>query len=193
MLQNRINSVRIKNYRSLKDVTVDFSDLTILIGLNGSGKSNVLDALAFVADALNYNLEYAVNERGGKRYLEYFTPERGHDIEFHFNLTIDGKDATYKLILGGIQDFSVRQEYFRVYGSHYEYETDADGVASYNTSVMNLEFPPDSKNLALNTVGSLDTNFRKLRDFLRQMRKNSFLFEIAGVRQNVKKIKNSRL
>ena len=39
--------------------------LTFLVGRNGSGKSNFLDALRFVADALNSSLEHAVRDRGG--------------------------------------------------------------------------------------------------------------------------------
>lgn len=41
----RIQTVHIKNFRTLKDVTVDFDSVTSLIGPNGSGKSSVLRAL----------------------------------------------------------------------------------------------------------------------------------------------------
>lgn len=41
----RIASVRIENYRCLKDVTVEFDDLTVMVGANGSGKSTALRAL----------------------------------------------------------------------------------------------------------------------------------------------------
>ena len=61
MLANRINRVRIKNYRSFADVDMTFEDLTVLVGPNGSGKSNVVDALRFVRDALTLGLENAIN------------------------------------------------------------------------------------------------------------------------------------
>ncbi|MHB8963741.1 MAG: ATP-dependent nuclease, partial [Saccharofermentanales bacterium] len=41
----KIRSVGIKNFRSLKDVTIVFDSVTTLIGPNGAGKSNVLRAL----------------------------------------------------------------------------------------------------------------------------------------------------
>jgi len=41
----KIKSVRIQNFRSLKDQTIDFDNYTCLVGANGSGKSNVLHAL----------------------------------------------------------------------------------------------------------------------------------------------------
>lgn len=41
----KIKSIRIRNFRSIHDATVDFGDYTCLVGPNGSGKSNVLHAL----------------------------------------------------------------------------------------------------------------------------------------------------
>ena len=41
----KISSVRIKNFRALKDVTISFDTVTTLIGPNGTGKSTVLRAL----------------------------------------------------------------------------------------------------------------------------------------------------
>lgn len=41
----RIKAVRIKNFRALKDVTIEFDKVTTFIGPNGCGKSTVLRAL----------------------------------------------------------------------------------------------------------------------------------------------------
>lgn len=41
----RLKTVRIKNFRALRDVTVDFGKVTTFIGPNGCGKSTVLRAL----------------------------------------------------------------------------------------------------------------------------------------------------
>lgn len=41
----KIQSVRIKNFRTLKDVTIPFESVTTFIGPNGTGKSTVLRAL----------------------------------------------------------------------------------------------------------------------------------------------------
>jgi predicted ATPase len=60
-----IRRVRLKNYRSIESCDVGLSPLTVLVGPNGSGKSNFLDALAFIARALDTNLGTAVEERGG--------------------------------------------------------------------------------------------------------------------------------
>lgn len=41
----KIRSIIIKNFRSIADVEVDAKDLTIIVGDNDSGKSNILRAL----------------------------------------------------------------------------------------------------------------------------------------------------
>ncbi len=46
-----------KGFRSLKSVEVELSPLTVLVGPNSSGKSNLLDILGFVADAVWYDFQ----------------------------------------------------------------------------------------------------------------------------------------
>lgn len=43
-----IERLRLQNWKSFKDATLHIDPLTMLIGMNASGKSNVLDALAFL-------------------------------------------------------------------------------------------------------------------------------------------------
>ena len=60
-----IRRVVLKNYKSIAACDVRLQPLTFLVGRNGSGKSNFLDALRFVADALNLSLDHALRTRGG--------------------------------------------------------------------------------------------------------------------------------
>ena len=47
-----LKRVCIRNYKSIGACSVELGALTILVGRNGSGKSNFLDALRLVADGL---------------------------------------------------------------------------------------------------------------------------------------------
>ena len=40
-----INEIKIKNFKSLKDIDLSLSNLNILAGLNGSGKSSFIQSL----------------------------------------------------------------------------------------------------------------------------------------------------
>jgi putative ATP-dependent endonuclease of OLD family len=46
----KIEEIKIKNYRSLHDVTIRPRDILALVGKNNTGKSNILKALKFFFD-----------------------------------------------------------------------------------------------------------------------------------------------
>jgi predicted ATPase len=48
-----IQQIRIRNFRSLVDVTVDLDPLTVLIGRSGTGKSNFVQAIRLLRNSLN--------------------------------------------------------------------------------------------------------------------------------------------
>ncbi len=47
----KLNRVEIKNFRSVKNTTISFEPACrVLVGINESGKSNILNALAFLGE-----------------------------------------------------------------------------------------------------------------------------------------------
>src|SRR5438046_431895 len=60
-----LRRVRIRGYKSIAFCDVALEPLTILVGRNGAGKSNFLDALAFLRDVMALGVTEAVNRRGG--------------------------------------------------------------------------------------------------------------------------------
>ena len=45
---SKLNKVRIRGYRSIKDATLDLRPLNVLIGANGAGKSNLVSFFKLV-------------------------------------------------------------------------------------------------------------------------------------------------
>lgn len=60
-----VHRVRLKHYKSITSCDVSLGTLTFLVGANGAGKSNFLDALRLVSDSLRTSLDHALRERGG--------------------------------------------------------------------------------------------------------------------------------
>ncbi len=60
----RLKSIRIQNYRSLADVSLDLGPVNVLFGPSGAGKSSLLDALGFVRDCVFRGVEAPSAERG---------------------------------------------------------------------------------------------------------------------------------
>ena len=59
-----ITKVTLRNYKSIASCEVQLRPLMFLVGPNAAGKSNFLDSLRFVADALNSSLDHAIRDRG---------------------------------------------------------------------------------------------------------------------------------
>ena len=61
-----VREVSIENYKSIRKLTFELGRVNVLIGANGSGKSNILEAIAFGIAGARYKLdnEYLV-PRGG--------------------------------------------------------------------------------------------------------------------------------
>src|SRR5437899_1473592 len=62
-----LRRVRIRGYKSIAFCDVELKPLTILVGRNASGKSNFIDALAFLRDVMKVGVVDAVKirPRGG--------------------------------------------------------------------------------------------------------------------------------
>ena len=52
-----IRNVRVENYKSISTLALDLGRITVLIGANGSGKSNILEAIALASAAAQNKLD----------------------------------------------------------------------------------------------------------------------------------------
>ncbi len=108
-----INRVVLRNYKSIGNCDVRLGQITYLVGENGSGKSNFLDALHLVRDALSGSLDNALNERGG--LSEVRRRSSGHPN--HFGIRIEfllknGLNGHYAFNVGALkgQGYEVQAE-----------------------------------------------------------------------------------
>ena len=79
-----IERVSLKNYKSIVECSVALRPLTVIVGRNGSGKSNFIDSLHFVSDALASSLEFAIRTRGGIRAVAHKTGRGVLSLEIVF-------------------------------------------------------------------------------------------------------------
>lgn len=100
-----LHRVVLRNYKSIGYCDVRLGPLTYLVGVNGSGKSNFLDALHLVRDALNGSLDNAIAERGGLDAVR--RRSSGHPnhfgIRLEFRLT-DGRHGHFAFNVGAMKN-----------------------------------------------------------------------------------------
>ena len=83
-----VQQLRLRNFRSFKDATIELRPLNILVGANASGKTNLVQAFRFLRDLARSGLEDAVALQGG---AEYLIPLNSREREVTIELTIAPK------------------------------------------------------------------------------------------------------
>ena len=119
----RITRIRTKNYRSIRELDLELGPLTVLVGPNASGKSNVLDVLRFIRDAVSRGLGYAISQRYGMWVIQHLSD---CDVEIGFTATIRDLTLDYNFVL--TNDPNGNGLVKREYGS-YQLATDSERIA----------------------------------------------------------------
>ncbi|HEX2132910.1 MAG TPA: AAA family ATPase, partial [Actinophytocola sp.] len=73
-----LRTLAVENYRSLRDLTLPLSRLTVVTGANGSGKSSLYRALRLLADAARNGAVAALAREGGLQSTLWAGPESGN-------------------------------------------------------------------------------------------------------------------
>lgn len=107
----KIEGFKIKNFRSLKDITLGrlwnqqksepLTPMTAVIGKNGVGKSTLFDAFGFLADALKSGVEEACDSRGRGGFQRIRAQGQKGPIEFEVYYKEDGnaRPITYEIAI----------------------------------------------------------------------------------------------
>ena len=85
-MAQRLNKIHIEGYKSIKHLDIELRDLNVLIGANGSGKSNFIGIFRFLRHLVEQRLQITVREAGGAERLLHYgsreTPEMMINLEF---------------------------------------------------------------------------------------------------------------
>ena len=84
-----ISKIRIANFRSFADLTVELNDFNLLVGANASGKSNFVQAFQFLRDIAAQGLEDAISLQGGVEYLRNVKIGDTQPLIFHVAVEAD--------------------------------------------------------------------------------------------------------
>ena len=114
-----LRRVRIRGYKSIAFCDVTLEPLTILVGRNASGKSNFLDALAFLGNLMDMRAPEAVNERNGWRSIHCrngSTPfiEMGISATYSSNKLTWDAEYSFALEINAQDQIRVQQEHLKL-------------------------------------------------------------------------------
>lgn len=99
-MSDGLREVHIEGFGSLADVRLQPGRLTVLIGANGSGKSNVLRALRMLSLMRTGSLQRFVAEAGGASALLHYGPKRTQALSVTLHFSEAEHRNTYMARLG---------------------------------------------------------------------------------------------
>jgi predicted ATPase len=114
----QITRIHAENFRSIQRLELELSPLTVLVGPNASGKSNIVDVLRFFTDNLKTNLDAALaarNSFSAIRRSSSTNTGRPFDVEFGVTARGKGFEVEYSFAIASRQggQFAVKHEYGR--------------------------------------------------------------------------------
>ena len=84
-----LTEITIEGFKSIRKQTVSLGALNLLIGANGSGKSNFISAFRFLHYAIGGNLQTYVGQRGGPENIFHFGIKRTKEMRFEIKFKGD--------------------------------------------------------------------------------------------------------
>ena len=164
-----IRKVAISNYRSLgKDVVVEPGALSVFIGPNASGKSNVLRALTFMRNAVIDGLPAAVTTEKGIDAVRRRSSGRPFDVHMRVELGLESGPASYEFIITGdrLEEYRVKSEAAMVQHAGKVYRFERNGNEWSGPDGLGPRM--DEQSLAMTALGGT-RQFKPLADFLAGM------------------------
>jgi len=113
----RLERLMLTRFRSIRSATLELENPTFLVGQNGSGKSNLVDAIAFLAEATASPLQAVFDRRGGISAVRHRSSARSRPPHMAIGVVLSDLNsnvvsARYAFEVGALKDygFEVRRE-----------------------------------------------------------------------------------
>src|SRR5882724_5346141 len=113
-----LTRVKIRNYKSIAACDVELAQLTVLVGRNGAGKSNFLDALRFLVEGLETSIEFALRSRGGIEAVRRHSTGHPHNFGIQLEFLIGPHERArygFEIAARRPRGFVVRRETLQVW------------------------------------------------------------------------------
>ena len=109
-----IDNLRIRNYKSIVDLSIDLGRFNVIIGTNGCGKSNILEAITLASAASQNKLDAeSLNNRSIRETEPLFMMNAFDDTENNLNesvISIDINSEEYEKGTSAIIEYSSAEE-----------------------------------------------------------------------------------
>ena len=152
-----VQRLLLKGFRSIPAACIEFDNPTILVGRNGSGKSNVVSAFSFLADAMRLPLQTAFDRIGGVTVARNLSAGRGRPPNLAMRIELGGSrrgSYAFEITARDAGGFTVVREQGVSFRKKERIWFDRNGK-SFDSNVSGLNPPIDAASLVLPIIGGV--------------------------------------
>lgn len=86
-----IEHIHVRNFKSIKEATLNLEPLTVIVGANAAGKSNIINVFRFISNIITVGIDNAIALQGGIPYLTNACLKKGTPIEISFTVNLSSE------------------------------------------------------------------------------------------------------
>ena len=87
-----LKKLEVSNFRSIEHAEINFTPLSLIVGANAAGKSNLINVFRFIKDIITEGIDNAIALQGGTAYLSNVRVPKDRPIKIRF--VLDSFDET---------------------------------------------------------------------------------------------------
>ena len=108
-----IEHIHVRNFKSIKEATLNLEPLTVIVGANAAGKSNIINVFRFISNIITVGIDNAIALQGGIPYLTNACLKKGTPIEISFTVNLSSE--------GWVRHSDIKHIGFEIERIHYHF------------------------------------------------------------------------
>lgn len=185
-----ILNITVGGFRNIRNVKLDFDSITALVGLNGYGKSNLMDAIDFGFDFIHFPSNTRNVMMSSKRGIPILKSNAGQDYSFDIEVKTLSKGLRYFINYGYAFSWQtdnapakITREYLKIkkdeknqkYNSYIVRDNQRAQYRSAETGRCNKSIKIDDSSLVISKLLSFDDLF--YADIIKQINSIQYFIE----------------
>lgn len=108
-----IEHIHVRNFKSIKEATLNLEPLTVIVGANAAGKSNIINVFRFISNIITVGIDNAIALQGGIPCLTNACLKKGTPIEISFTVNLSSE--------GWVRHSDIKHIGFEIERIHYHF------------------------------------------------------------------------
>lgn len=185
-----ILNITVGGFRNIKKVKLNFDSITALVGLNGYGKSNIMDAIDFGFDFIHFTSSARTGMMASKQGIPILKSNAGQDFSFDIEVKMNSNNQNYCINYGYSFSWQTDNTPARITSEHLNIKKDEKSqkynsfitregnIAKYRSSETgrcNKHIKTDDSSLVISKLLSLDDLY--YADIIQQINSIQYFIE----------------